>query len=527
MSDTLFDRACAQAPLGMEISVIAAEQPERIALWSEAGRLTFGELNAQANQLVYRLRMAGLRAGDGVALVCSNRLEFAVVRFAAHRAGLRLTPVNWHLSPQDIHYIVENCEARALFLDTRSASLAPLCEQMPGLALNVSIGGKLPGFVAWEAALDGMEMRDIPDPSLGSLMMYTSGTTGRPKGVSRKQPDPAQAAGMQQLFTALFQFQPETGRDRALTTGPLYHSGPINLCLTTPLTAGIGTVLMDKWEPERMLALIEEYQITHTFCVPTMFNRLLQLPEAQKQRAQLSSLRFVIHGAAPCSKDTKRRMLDWFGTILWEIFAGTEGPGTIVSPQEWLAKPGTVGRSAPGQVRILDDQGIELPAGEVGGVYLPNPAASRFEYFKDPDKTAAAQRGDYFTAGDIGYLDADGYLFLTGRSAEVIISGGVNLYPQEMDDVLARHPAVQDVACVGAPHHDLGEEVKAVVVLKDNEAADAAQVEALLAFCGQHLARQKWPRSFDFVGELPRSEAGKVLRGQLRARYWADCSQAL
>jgi len=527
MSDTMFDRACAQGPLGMEISVIAAEQPERIALWSEAGTLTFGELNARANQLVYRLRLAGLRAGDAVALVCSNRLEFAVVRFATHRAGMRLTPVNWHLSPQEIYYIVENCEARALFLDTLSTTVAPLCAELPGLALKVSIGGSLQDFVPWEAALAGMETRDIPDPSLGNMMLYTSGTTGRPKGVFRQQPDPAQAAGMQQLLTAVFQFQPETGRDRALATGPLYHAGPFNLCLTTPLTAGIGAVLMDKWEPERMLALIEKYQISHTFCVPTMFNRLLQLPEAQKQRAQLGSLRFVIHGAAPCSIDTKRRMLDWFGPILWEMFAGTEGSGTIVSPQEWMAKPGTVGHTAPGQVRILDEQGIELPAGEAGGVYLQNPGASRFEYFKDPEKTAAVQREGYFTAGDIGYLDSDGYLFLTGRSAEVIISGGVNLYPQEIDDVLAQHPAVQDVACVGAPHHDLGEEVKAVVVLKKNEAAGAAQVEALLAFCGQHLAKQKWPRSVDFVTELPRSEAGKVLRGRLRARYWPDRPQAL
>lgn len=522
MAGTLFERACERAPQGMEIAAIAAADPRRIALWSEEGTLDFAELNAQCNRLVRRLRAAGLHPGDAVALVCSNRIEFAVVRFAAHRAGLRLTPVNWHLAAEDIAWIVADSEAKALFLDARVAGAAEQVAGAAPLRLCVSIGGPIPGYMGWQEALGGQDGSDIPDPCLGSTMLYTSGTTGRPKGVLRRQGDPAAAARMQQLLTAVFRFDPEGGQDRALATGPLYHAGPFGLCLTTPLTAGIGTVLMARWEPERMLALITQHRITHTFCVPTMFNRLLQLPVEVRARYPLSSLRFLIHGAAPCAVETKRRMLEWFGPVLWEMFAGTEGPGTIVGPEEWLAKPGTVGRSAPGQVRILDEAGAAQPPGVAGRVYLPNPESSRFEYFKDPDKTASVQHEGWFTAGDIGYLDADGYLFLVGRSADVVITGGVNIYPQEVDDVLALHPAVADVACVGVPDEDLGEVLRAVVELHAGFVADAAMQRSLMDFCAERLSKQKRPRGVDFVRELPRSEAGKVLRARLRADYWAD-----
>ncbi len=521
MSASVFEQAMARAHEGMEIAAVAAAYPERIAIYSAQGEQSFGELNHRANQIVRLLREQGIAEGDSVALLCGNRLEFAAVRFAVHRMGARITPVNWHLSADEIAYIVDNCEAKALFADIRVAAAAQQAAAgNERLALKLAIGGDIPGFQPYEQALDGIDGSDIADPSLGTMMLYTSGTTGRPKGVLRQQSDPKAAAGMLQLMLAVFQYDPDSGSDLALCTGPLYHSGPFNICLTQPLSAGIGTVLMDKWEPEETLRLIQHYRISHAFFVPTMFKRLLQLPQKIRDQYQVASLRFVIHGAAPCPVETKQQMLDWFGPIIWEIFAGTEGPGTMVSPQEWLAKPGTVGKPGPGQMKILDEAGVELPPGETGTVYIANPEGSRFQYYKDAAKTQSVLRDGYFTAGDLGHIDADGYLFLTGRSAEVIIAGGVNIYPQEIDDVLARHPAVADVACVGVPHPDWGEEVKAVVLLCEGASASEALAEELIAFVKPQLAKQKWPRSVDFVDALPRNAAGKVQRKQLRARYW-------
>lgn len=520
---TLFQQACARAPQGMEIAAVAAVDPERIAIRSDVGNRSFAELNARANQIARLLRAGGVQAGDPVALVCGNRPEFCEVAMAAHRLGARLTPVNWHLAADEIAYIVEDCDAKALFADIRVADAAQ--QSVNGndkLQLCLAIGGEIPGFQSYEQSLAGQDAGDIEDAQRGTVMQYTSGTTGRPKGVLRKQPDPAKAAAMQEIMTAVFQFEPETGRDCSLVTGPLYHAGPYNLCMMTPLTAGIGIVLMDKWEPEATLALIEKQGVTHSFFVPTMFTRLLQLPEEVRERYDLGTLRFVIHGAAPCSRETKQQMLDWFGPIIWELFAGTEGPGTIVSPQEWLAKPGTVGKPAPDQFRILNEDGEQLGPNEEGQIWVINPPDSKFEYHKSPDKTASALRDGYFTAGDIGYLDEDGYLFLTGRSAETIISGGVNIYPQEIDDVLATHPAVADVACIGVPNAEWGEEVKALVQLSDSGTAGQALADELIAYCDGRLAKQKWPRSVEFVEEIPRSEAGKIYRRALREPYWKD-----
>lgn len=528
MTDSIFDQAMARAHEGMEIAAVAAAVPNRIAIFSERGNQSFGELNHQANQLARLLRRAGIGVGDPVALLCGNRLEFAAVRFALHRIGARITPISWHLSPQDISYIVDNSEAEVLFADVRVAAAA---SQAVGnndrLKLKLAIGGDIEGFDDFEQALRGIPGDDIDEPSLGTMMLYTSGTTGKPKGVFRKQPDPHAAAGMLQLMMAVFQYDPDCGSDLALATGPLYHSGPFNMCLTQPLSAGIGTVLMDKWDAEQTLQLIEQYRISHCFFVPTMFSRLLQLPEATRAKYDVSSLKFVIHGAAPCSVAIKQQMLDWFGPIIWEIFAGTESPGTMVSPDDWLARPGTVGKPGPGQMKILDAQGAQLPPGETGTVYVQNPSGSAFEYFRDREKTQSVLRQDYFTAGDMGYIDDDGYLFLTGRSAEVIITGGVNIYPQEIDDVLARHPAVADVACVGVPHAEWGEEVKAVVELRSSQLASDELARELMDFVQPLLARQKWPRSIDFVAELPRSQAGKMQRKQLRARYWQQQARQL
>lgn len=520
---TIFQAACALAPVGMEIAAIAAREPQRRAIVSEYGNRSFSELNQRANQLARLLREAGLKAGDPIALLCGNRPEFAEVVMAAHRLGLRLTPVNWHLKADEIAYIVSDCEALALFADSRAGDAARCAiADNSRLKVKLAIGGSLQGFADYAQAATDLPTSDIENPSRGSVMQYTSGTTGKPKGVLRKQPDPAKAADMQQLITAVFQFEPDSGKDCGLVSGPLYHAGPFNLCMQTPLTAGIGIIMMDRWEPEKTLALIQEHGITHSFFVPTMFTRMLQLPEETRSQYDLSSLRFVIHGAAPCARSTKQQMMEWFGPIIWEMFAGTEGAGTLVSPQEWLAKPGTVGKPGPGQVRILDDEGAAVAAGDEGQIWLVNPVDSQFEYFKAPEKTAAAQRDGYFTAGDIGYLDEDGYLFLTGRSAETIISGGVNIYPQEIDDILIKHESVADVACVGVPNAEWGEEVKALIQLKAGVVASAALAEALIAHCEQQLAKQKVPRSVDFLDEIPRSEAGKVYRRALRDRYWQN-----
>lgn len=516
----LFDRAMARAHEGMEIAAVAAELPDQTAIYSAQGEQSFAELNARANQLVRAMRRAGVGEGDPVALLCSNRLEFAAVRFACHRMGARITPVNWHLSAEEISYIVGNCEAQVLFADKRVEASAMAAAASPCLTLRVAIGGDIEGFERFDEFGSDLNSDDIDDPILGNMMLYTSGTTGRPKGVLRKQADPETAAAMLQIMMAVFQYDPESGADRALCTGPLYHSGPFNICLTQPLSAGISTVLMDKWEPELTLQLIDEHKITHCFFVPTMFNRLLQLDETVRSRYDISTLKFVIHGAAPCSVDTKHAMLDWFGPVIWEIFAGTEGPGTMVSPQEWLERPGTVGKTSEGQVLILDEHMQALDTGQRGTVFLANPAGSEFEYYKDAGKTQSVIHDGYFTAGDIGYLDEQGYLFLTGRSAEVIIAGGVNIYPQEIDDVLAQHPAVADVACVGVPNEEWGEEVKAIVQLADGYAVDSALNKALLEFVETRLAKQKWPRSIDYVEDLPRSAAGKVQRKTLRQRYW-------
>ncbi|MCL4103986.1 UNVERIFIED_CONTAM: hypothetical protein GTU68_034848 [Idotea baltica] len=506
----------------MEIAAVAALVPDRIAVSSKLGQLTFKQLNDYSNQLARLLSDGGLEAGDAVALVCSNRNEFLIARFACHRLGLRLTPVNWHLASAELGYIVDNCDAKALILESNISddATSDMLAGNPSLLVKLAIGDAIEGFRAWHESLAQYSPADIDSPSLGHTMLYTSGTTGRPKGVLRKQADPKKAADMQGLLTAVFQFQPESGNDCALVTGPLYHAGPFNLCMTTPLTAGIAVVLMDKFDARDALELIGRHQISHTFFVPTMMSRLLNLPVSVKRATDITSIRFVIHGAAPCPVSLKRDMLAWFGPVLWEMFAGTEGPGTLVSPQEWLAKPGTVGKPGPGQIRVVDEDFCELPVGAHGQLYLANPPDSSFEYYRDEQKTATALRDGYYTAGDIGYLDEDGYLFLTGRSAEVIISGGVNIYPQEIDDVLELHDAIEDVACVGVPNEDWGEEVKAVLQLAAGRLPSAELEGQILAFCTVKLASQKLPRSFDYVDVIPRSEAGKVARKSLRDSYW-------
>ncbi len=512
------------ARVGMAPAFTARRAPERLAVISERGTRSFGELNARANQLVRALRARGLRAGDALALMCSNRPEFVEVYAAVVRAGFRATFLNWHLQLEEAAYIVQDCEARALIAEDRVAETAAVVGGglVPGV-VRLAIGDPIAGFEPYEAALAAQAGGDLEDPVLGSVMLYTSGTTGRPKGVRRKPGGDTPTAS-----AAAARVPMVSGKSMSLCTGPLYHSAPFAYNLVTPLLRGVGTVLMDKWDPELTLQLVERHRVTHTHMVATMFHRLLALPREVRERYDLSSLAYVLHGAAPTPVHVKRAMMDWLGPIIHEYYAGTEGGGTSISAEDWLRKPGSVGRPIAGrELHVLDDAGQPLPPGQVGRVFFSAPAAGGFEYFKDEAKTAAAYRGNCFTLGDQGYIDEDGYLFLTGRTSELIISGGVNIYPAEVDAVLLMHPAVADVATVGVPNDEFGEEVKAVVQLAEGQLPSAELERELTAFCRARLAHFKCPRSVDFVRELPRSEAGKVYRVRVRERYWQGLGRQL
>ncbi|HTX48548.1 MAG TPA: AMP-binding protein [Caulobacteraceae bacterium] len=512
-TEELSRRLSEAAEIGMQPAVWAKLQPDRVAIYDYTGQdRTFGQLNANANRVARRLRAAGLRAGDSVALACSNRAEFCDVLFGALRVGLRLTPVNWRLTADEIAYVVSDCEAKAFFADARIAQAAgAAASQCPELVLKVAIGGPIAGFDAYEGALAPLDASDIADPVRGYTMLYTSGTTGRPKGVYK----PGVVYGA---------FQPEADRERDiyLCTGPAYHAAPLAGNVRAPLLNGLPIVFLDKWDSEGVLRLIETHRITHSHFVPIMFQRLLALPDEVRARYDLSSLKRINHGAAPCPPEVKRAMIEWLGPVLSEYYAGSEGgAGFRVLSEEWLTKPGTVGRRPyPEAAKIIDDAGEECPPGVAGTIYMRVPEAG-FQYYKDEAKTQASRLGDYFTLGDIGYLDEDDYLFLTGRSAETIIAGGVNIYPQEIDNELIKHPAVEDSCTIGVPHDEYGEEVRAVIQLKRGFEPSQAMREEILRYAAATLAKFKIPRGLDFVDELPRSAAGKILRNRVRQPYWA------
>jgi long-chain acyl-CoA synthetase len=520
-TDLTFDEAI---PVGMNVAVVARDAPHRRAIVSPRGTLSFAQFNARCNQFARALRRRGLGPGDAIALLVGNRPEFAVAMFGAMRCGVSMTPINWHLTAAEAAYILDDCEARLLVTETGFADTASRIKHaVPRVDQALAIGGGIAGFDDFDDALAAEDADDLEDPVVGSRMLYTSGTTGRPKGVKR--------AGLRRaplvpslVETAAFRHD----EDLMLSPGPLYHAAPLLLNLLFPLNHGVGIYIMERFDAEEVLRLIEKEGITHTQMVPIMFHRMLALPEAVRARYDLSSLRWILHGSAPCSAEMKNRMIAWLGPILHEFFGGTEGAVIHSTPQDWQARPGTVGRKVPNtDVAILDDDGRALAPGEIGRVFTRLPDDDRFEYFKAPDKTAANRHGDYFTMGDLGYLDADGYLFLTGRNADTIISGGVNIYPAEAEAVLHGHPAIADIACIGVANEEWGEEVKAVAVVHPGVAADEALARALIAFCRERLAGFKCPRSVSFVDELPRSGPGKVLRRELRDLFAADRNDEL
>jgi long-chain acyl-CoA synthetase len=511
----LVERLEAAAQNGMTTAVWASVHPDKPAVIDPDGaQHSFAKVNANANRIARLLRRAGLQAGDAVALVASNRAEFVEVLAATLRAGFRLTPVNWHLTADEIAYILNDCEARAVFCEARIAACGPAVAQAPDLVLKVAVGGDIEGFLNYDEALAGVDGSDISDPVLGNSMLYTSGTTGRPKGVYRAQP----VIALQSVYA-------QRGYDEQsvqLCAGPAYHAAPLAFDVRGAMGAGATLVFLDKWDSEHVLRTIAARRVTHMHLVPIMFQRLLALPDEVKARYDVSSVKYIIHGAAPCPPEVKFAMIEWFGPVLTEYYAGSEGgAGFLIDSHEWLKKPGSVGRKPVllGS-KILDEAGEECPPGVAGTIYHQLPPGGGFTYYKDEKKTQASRVGDYFTMGDMGYFDEDGYLFLTGRSAETIISGGVNIYPQEIDNELIKHEAVADSATVGVPHDEWGEQVKAVILLKPGYEPSPMLADEILAFARDSLPSFKVPRSLDFVTELPRSEAGKIQRNKVRAPYW-------
>ena len=515
MSDTmqhqadLMQRQAEAAAKGMSQSLWAELKGDAVAIHDPIGTRTFRQINEAANRIVRLLRERGLKEGDAVALLCSNRAEFVEVLAGTLRGGYRLTPVNWHLNADEVEYIINDCDAKALFCETRYPS--GLAAKAPALTLKVSIGEDAPGFEPYKQLLAEFDGGDILDPTPGSSMLYTSGTTGRPKGVYRRN------TGAMMMIAQLA--EPD---DVQLCAGPAYHAAPLAFDVRSSMLMGIPLVFLDRWDSEGVLKAIETYTVTRAHLVPIMFQRLLNLPGEVRQKYDVSSLRYVIHGAAPCPPEVKKAMIDWVGPIINEYYAGSEGgAGFVVSSEEWLKKPGTVGkRPALLGSKILDEQGNECPPNVPGAIYHQLPPGGGFTYYKDEAKTQANRVGDYFTVGDVGYFDDDGYLFLTGRNAETIISGGVNIYPQEVDNELIKHEAVADSSTVGVPHDEWGEQVKAVIMLKDGYRPSADLAQEILAHARASLPSFKVPRSVDFVTELPRSEAGKIQRNKVRAPYW-------
>jgi long-chain acyl-CoA synthetase len=505
----------------------AARTPDKAAyVMARSGEtVTYRQLEERSNQGAQLFRACGLRRGDHIALMLNNDARFFEICFAAQRSGLLFTAMSTRLSLQEAEYILRDCGAKAFVVSAGLAEAAAgLAERLPQLALRFSVGGGLPGYRRWEEGVGAQPISRIADESAGRDMLYSSGTTGRPKGIKTELLDEAIDAPTPLLALArrLYGLGPDSVY---LSPAPLYHAAPLRFNMTV-MRCGGTSVLMEHFDAEEALALIERHRVTHSQWVPTMFVRMLKLPPDTRSRYDLRSLRVAIHAAAPCPVPVKEEMIGWWGPVLYEYYAGTEGNGYVAcNSQEWLAHKGTVGRALLGEVRILDDDGAVLPPGETGTIYFANGPA--FEYHNDPRKTVASRsREGWSTLGDVGHLDAEGYLYLTDRKDYMIISGGVNVYPQEVENLLVTHPKVADVAVLGVPNEDLGEEVKAVVQPTDWHEAGPALAAELMAYCRGNLSHIKCPRSIDFESELPRHPTGKLYKRLLRERYRGNVPRA-
>ncbi len=486
--------------------------------------VTFGELDKRTNQLAHLLRDVGLNRMDHYAIFMENNKFYIETCGAGERSGLYYTCINSYLTADELSYIINNSESQVII--TSRAKQAVIEEALPGcpnvkLCLVVDSPGDSDKFVGYAEAIAQQPDTPIEDECLGTSMLYSSGTTGQPKGIIRPLPEigPAETLAIYDFLAGIWQYRKDM---IYLSPAPLYHSAPqaaVGLCIRVGGTA----IIMERFDAERYLELIEQYRVTHTQLVPTMFSRMLKMPDEVRLKNDLSSLEIAIHAAAPCPTQVKEQMIDWWGPIIHEYYGATEGLGfTACNTEEWLAHRGTVGKVLLGELHILDEDGKPSPEGTPGEIWFKT--ASEFNYFNDEEKTkeATSADGTMTTVGDVGFVDSDGFLYLTDRATFMIISGGVNIYPQETENLLITHPKVADAAVFGVPNTDLGEEVKAVIQAMPGIEADEALAQELMDFCLEHLSRQKCPRSIDFEDELPRLPTGKLYKRHLRDRYWAD-----
>ncbi len=499
----------------------AAETPDKAAvIMARSGEVvTYRQLNERSNQTAHMLQTMGLQPGDAVALLMDTGPRFHEVAWAPHRSGLLYVAISTKLQEDEIRYIIEDSGAQVLFVD---ANLAPLAERLmavtPGIKRRLSVGGPIAGHEAYEPLRDAEPVTPVPNETSGVDMLYSSGTTGRPKGIKARMEKSAIDAEhpILKMMRTVYGFAKESVY---LSPAPIYHGAPLRWTMGL-MRAGATCVLMEKFDPEWTLELIEQHKVTHAQFVPTMFVRMLKLPEEVRRRYDLSSLQYVFHGAAPCPVEVKSQLIEWIGPIVHEFYGASEAHGqTSLDSHEWLSHRGSVGKPVFGIIHILDDDGEELGVGEEGTIWFESP--SRFEYHHDEAKTAAATNAKgWQTVGDIGYVDAEGYLYLTDRKVNLIISGGVNIYPQETEDLLLGHPKVMDAAVFGVPNSEFGEEVKAVVQLIDPADAGPATEAELIGYCRERLSHVKCPRSIDFEQDFPRMPSGKLVKRRLRDRYW-------
>ncbi len=490
-----------------------------VILYPSGTVVTFDELEARANQLAHYFRQAGLVEGDSVAILMENNAHIHAVMWAARRAGLYYVPINTHLAPAEAAYIIGNCDAKAVIGSAALRSTlenleSELPQGLPGVRMIAD--DDLDGWLRYPECVAGQPSTPIDDETEGDLLQYSSGTTGRPKGIKRELPHvhPSEAPGLMSALVG-FWMNPDAVY---LSPAPLYHTAPSVWSMQTQ-AAGIPVVVLERFDAEGCLDAIVKHQVTHGQFVPVMFTRMLKLPESVRNSYDVSSLQRVMHAAAPCPVDIKKQMIDWWGPIVDEYYASSEAIGsTLITADEWLAHPGSVGRAMTGTLHIVGEDGTELPAGQAGEIYFEG--GFDFEYLNDSEKTAKARSAQgWKTVGDIGYLDEDGYLYLTDRRHHMIISGGVNIYPQEAENMLVTHPKVMDAAVFGVPDDEMGQSVKGVVQTVDEADATDEFAEELLAWLRERLSHYKCPRSISFEAQLPRTDTGKLYKQTLIDKY--------